>query len=206
MRPARILSLIASLLCCSVLVVAAEPPRFGVPVDSESIRFIQVLSPDGRVSSVLFENLLVHREGRTESLAPASARTFNYQIPLKLPEGCRPVVNQDIRGFVNQSSGGRASLVVDAGGQTRVVDLRAAIVEASKEDPSKKPERLKSLRKNSGDEFLYRLTVPASDDQTLGMTMLLVADSPSEQLAAVAGLQVDSVDSVMQLVPGCESH
>ncbi|MEM7560246.1 MAG: hypothetical protein AAF394_14095 [Planctomycetota bacterium] len=140
----------------------------------DTVQIAQNFSDDSQAGTIIFRNL----EAAT-NVGPVSTRVATLSIPLKGNDKSRVSVTQDIRGFVDADKGARASLVVQTGGNTKVINLK----------------------KSNGNDFIERITTRLGHNDDLQITFFLLAeriDSGNDEVGAL--LQIDSLD--IQIVKG----
>lgn len=134
----------------------------------DTVQVSNNFSDDAQAASILFRNLEV-----ATNVGPVSTRVATLSIPIKGNDKSRVSVKQDIRGIVDVDRGARASLVVQTGGKTKVIDLKKA----------------------KGKDFEERITTRLGRKDDLQITFFLIAeriDTGNDNVGAL--LQVDSLD------------
>jgi hypothetical protein len=193
---------------------ADDPPakwtgRVTVP---SNLGFATSTSPDGLVTTVLFDNLLVSTEpagGTAQGVVQPTAvdsRVATLHVPIEAKAGEPVKVWLDVRGYVLVHPAARVALVVHAGEKTAAVDVLGSIpvppappVElkgqakqtAIANDPPPSPEE------KNGD-FMTRIEVqftPRSAHPVLPVTLMLLAERDTGTPGAGGTLLViDSLD------------
>lgn len=131
------------------------------------VQTTKTFSPDGQAGTFLFRNLEVATDER-----PVNTRAVTLSVPLKGNDKSNVSVKQDIRGFVQADRGTRASLVVQAGGKTRVIDLK----------------------KTDDGDFTRTITSRLGRGDDLLVTFFLLAERLDAGNDVGALLQIDSLD------------
>jgi hypothetical protein len=154
---------------------------------------IDVVSPDGQASSFLFSFLNVNSNpGRKMPLVVTRTATVNLPI---VGNNHGVDLLYDIRGFVYTDTSTHASLIIQACGETTVVDLKKAIKDAkSPSTPKSKHKRTAPDNSKMMDDFYVRIkgTLPGAALQNV--TFFLLVEKEQDDPNVNAGLWVDSMD------------
>lgn len=89
-----------------------------------------VVTEDKRVATLLFDNFVTTAEGKGTRLVGTQSQTF--VVPVESDPTRETRIGLQIRGFLSTVGSARATLIVRAGGKTRVVDLDEAILMAQR--------------------------------------------------------------------------
>jgi len=106
-------------------IAQAQMPTIDPVAPTDSVAFVKAYSPDGQAGTFLFENLWIDTEIGNGGLPSAVTKRFVYVHQFKGTEAVR--LTQTIRGFVHTQGSGSASLLIHSGGESTLVDLKAAI-------------------------------------------------------------------------------
>ena len=127
---------LSSLLTAVGAADEAKTPKLGKTFFPDAIRFVSTTSEDREVTALMFDNFVLATASGKGELVSAETKTFSVTNQLESDGGVTATL--DIRGFVSVSEGGSAALVVHAGGETTVVDLKKAT--AASATKMRKPE------------------------------------------------------------------
>ena len=131
------------------------------------VQTTKTFTRDGQVATFIFRNLEVSTDR-----GPVSTRVASLSIPLKGNDKSNVSVTQDIRGHVDADRGTRASLVVQSGGKTRVINLK----------------------KTDDGDFTKTITSRLGRSDDLLITFFLLAERLDVGNDVDALLQIDSLD------------
>lgn len=200
-----------SLLTASGVADEAKKPKFGKACFPDAIRFVSATSEDREVTTLMFDNfVLATASGKGEMV---SAETKTFSVTSQLESDGAVTATLDIRGFVSVSEGGSAALVVHAGGETTVVDLKKAI--AASVTKMRKPEEPLYLQaketaeaagyKVSGqpkgsENYMARISGTFAKDQPLQATVILLVDRLTAASSS-AMITVDTIDIGVKAAP-----
>jgi hypothetical protein len=162
----------------------------------DSIGHATVVSPDGQVASVIFDNLVIGTH-ESRKLPLVVTRTAVLTVPITGNDN--PVkIRHDIRGFVTTRPESHAALVIQTCGQATVVDLPKAIDTAKNPaTPARKEKRERPVGLEVSDDFFVSIegTLPARASHYVTFFLLVEKDRDDPDLGAA--LHVDSVDIVL---------
>ena len=200
-----------ALLTASGVADEAKNPKFGKAFFPDAIRFVSATSEDREVTTLMFDNfVLATASGKGEMV---SAETKTFSVTSQLESYGAVTATLDIRGFVSVSEGGSAALVVHAGGETTVVDLKKAI--AASVTKMRKPEEPLYLQaketaeaagyKVSGqpkgsENYMARISGTFAKDQPLQATVILLVDRLTAASSS-AMITVDTIDIGVKAAP-----
>ncbi|MBC7964618.1 MAG: hypothetical protein H7Z17_01735 [Fuerstia sp.] len=153
---------------------------------------------------MIFDNfVLATSNGKGELL---ESRTKSFSVANKIEAKDAVSVALDIRGFVSTEEGGSVAILVQAGGETTLVDLSKAIEAATSkprdpEDPlylaAKESSKMAGFTVNSrpkeSEDYFIRVPVKLAKGQPLQATVLLLVDRLPES-GSGALVTVDSID------------
>jgi hypothetical protein len=112
---------------------AEEPPpgKFkGFARIEKNLNHSTHITDDKRVATLLFDNFVTAAEGKGNRLVATQSQTF--VVPVESDPTRETRIGLQIRGFLSTIGSARATLIVRAGGKTRVVDLEEAILMAQR--------------------------------------------------------------------------
>lgn len=200
-----------ALLTASGVADEAKKPKFGKAFFPDAIRFVSATSEDREVTTLMFDNfVLATASGKGEMV---SAETKTFSVTSQLESDGAVTATLDISGFVSVSEGGSAALVVHAGGETTVVDLKKAI--AASVTKMRKPEEPLYLQaketaeaagyKVSGqpkgsENYMARISGTFAKDQPLQATVILLVDRLTAASSS-AMITVDTIDIGVKAAP-----
>ena len=119
------------MLISHALADEADKPKLGKVFYPDAIRFVSNTSDDREAATIMFDNfVLATSNGKGELL---ESRTKSFSVANKIEGKDAVSVALDIRGFVSVQEGGSAVIIVQAGGETTLVDLSKAIEAAKAE-------------------------------------------------------------------------
>lgn len=193
-----------TLLTSSVVADEADKPAFGKVFFPDSIRFVTATTEDRAVATMLFDNFVLTTSNGKGDLLESRTKSFSVANKIEAKDGVS--VALDIRGFVSTEEDGSAALIVQAGGETTVVDLAKAI-DAAKAKPREPEEALYVAAKESSkaagfsvdsrpresDEYFIRIPAKLAKGQPLQATVLLLVDRLPES-GSGAMITVDTID------------
>jgi hypothetical protein len=108
-----------------------QPGKFkGYARVEKNLSHATVVSEDKRVATLLFDNFVTTAYGKGNHLVATQTQTF--VVPVESDPTRETRIGLQIRGFLSTAGSARASLIVRAGGKTRVVDLEEAIIMAQR--------------------------------------------------------------------------
>ncbi len=192
------------LLAAAGVADEAKSPKLGKVFYPDAIRFVSATSPDREVTTLLFDNFVLATASGKGEIVSAQTKTFSVTNQLESTGGVTATL--DIRGFVSVSEGGSAALIVHAGGETTVVDLKKAIgASAAKmrkpDEPlfvqAKEAAEAAGLKVNGqpkgSEDYVARISATFAKGQPLQATVILLVDRLT---AASSGamITVDSMD------------
>lgn len=189
----------------------ADRPKLGVVFYPDAVRFVTSISEDREVATMLFDNFSL---ATTSGKAPlVTAQTKSFSISNSPESKGDAVATLDIRGFVDVQEGGSAALIIHAGGETTVVDLKKAVA-AETTKPRKTEDALYLAAKETADtagfrnsskaaggaNYYARVSVDVAKGQPLQATVLLLVDRvPASGSGAL--IAVDSLDISVKPAP-----
>lgn len=202
---------VMSILISNALADEADKPKLGKVFYPDSIRFVSMTSEDREAATMLFDNfVLATSNGKGELL---ESRTKSFSVANKIEGKDAVSVALDIRGFVSIQEGGSAAIIVQAGGETTLVDLSKAIEAATSKprDPedalylaAKESSKAAGFTVNSrpkeSDDFFVRVPAKLAKGQPLQATVLLLVDRLPES-GSGALITVDSIDITVKADP-----
>jgi hypothetical protein len=155
-------------------------PTFGKTASYISdVQFRHSLSPDNRILSIHFDNLLV---GIMPGGPPACSRTFTIVYPL-VDAASEMELSIDFRGAVLPKTGVTGNLALLVLGQTRVLD---PILDSDDAGSYTKSLRIRVPAGRSDLPMTFVLSVEQSDNKQPGQALLTV-DSVDLALGAAEG-------------------
>jgi acylphosphatase len=182
----------------------ADSPKFGKAFYPDSIRFVSSTSEDREAVTMMFDNfVLATSNGKGELL---ESRTKSFSVANKIESKDAVSVALDVRGFVFTEDGGSVAILVQAGGETTLVDFSKAIEAATSKprDPedalylaakeiSKAAGLTVNSRPNESEDYFVRVPVKLAKGEPLQATVLLLVDRLPEA-ASGAMVTVDTID------------
>ncbi|GEM_PF-1872810 len=202
---------LSSLLTAVGAADEAKTPKLGKTFFPDAIRFVSATSEDREVTTLMFDNFVLGTASGKGELVSAETKTFSVTNQLDSDGGVTATL--DIRGFVSVSEGGSAALVVHAGGETTVVDLKKAI--AASATKMRKPEEplyvqakeaaeaagLKVSGQPKGSEnYLARISGTFEKGQPLQATVIVIVDRLTAASSS-AMITVDTIDIGVKASP-----
>ncbi|HTN76154.1 MAG TPA: hypothetical protein VL096_12945, partial [Pirellulaceae bacterium] len=116
-----VLGIVLSLV--PTLALAQGEAKFKPVVLPDSIRFVQAFSPDHQAGTMLFDNYVLATELGKGTMPDAKVKSFTYCLQ---PEVTKEMaVKHVVRGYASTQGKASAAMIVHAGGQTHLVDLKA---------------------------------------------------------------------------------
>ncbi len=203
--------LAASLMVASVLAEDADQPKLGKVFETDSIRFVTATSDDRMVSSMLFDNFAIASSDGKGGLLESRTKSFSLANKIEAKDSIS--VFLDIRGYVSAANGGKATLIIQIGDETTLVDLKKSIAAAASkprnlEDPlyvavqqSAKAAGFSTGGGPKGSEdYMVRVPAKLQKGQPLQSTVLLLVDRlPNAGSSAI--ITVDSIDVSVKAAP-----
>lgn len=197
-----------TLLVSNLQADEADKPTFGKVFFPDSIRFVTATSEDQEVATLLFDNFVLSTSNGKGDLV--ESRTKSFSVANKIESKDAVSVTIDIRGFVSTAEAGSAALVVQAGGETTVVDIEKAITAATSKprdtevatyvaavESSKAAGFTVSSRPKESEDYMIRIPVKLAKGQPLQATVLLLVDRLPET-GSMAMITVDSIDTTIK--------
>jgi hypothetical protein len=198
-RPIHLLISLAcglTILAAPLAGVSAEPQLQAKARVIDSIGVASNVSPDGKVATVLFDNLVV---GTHASLRMPLVVTRSAIVSVPIVNNQQPVrLRYIVRGFVDTGESSRAALVVQACGKTNVIDLGKAIADAENAPaPASKEKREKPESMRQADDFYANFSGTLAGGATHHVTFFLLVEKDRDDLELGAALHVDSLEVVL---------
>ncbi len=180
-------------------------PKFkGKVIEADSVGIAKGFSSDGKAVTLLFDNLQIDVWAKGGPLV--ETRTLSIDLPIE-PKDQEVGLSQDIRGYMNVDEGARVVLVVQAAGETHVIDLKKAKAEgktrstegkAVKEARQRAAEEAKGFEKEDEPqgsfEFFHRINSKLSPGTSYRVTFFLLVERDLSVAEMSAHLVVDSLD------------
>lgn len=194
----------------------ADKPKLGKAFYPDAVRFVTSVSEDREAATMIFDNFSLATASGKASLVTAQTKSFSISNPLESKGDV--VATLDVRGFLDVQDGGSAAVIVHAGGETTVVDLKKAVA-AETAKPRKTEDVLYSAakenadaagfrettRSSGGENYLARVNVDLAKGQALQATVLLLVDRvPATGSGAL--ITVDSLDIAVKAAPKAKSE
>jgi len=189
----------------------ASRPKLGEVFYPDAVRFVTSVSEDREVATMMFDNFSLATASGKAPLVTAQTKPFSISNSLESKGDA--VATLDVRGFVDVQDGGSAALIIHAGGETTVVDLKKAVT-AETTKPRKTEDALYTAAKENaetagfrntiksagGANFYARVSVDIAKGQAMQATMLLLVDRvPATGSSAM--ITVDSLDIAVKAAP-----
>lgn len=154
-----------------------KPARFvKVVMHDKPVYISSSLSPDARKASLLFEYLDAIIDPKDKGVR-VKTNTTTFILPVTGNDK-ELSIKFDIRGFVNTTQGARATLLVQLGGKTILIDL---------------PKTLPP-----GEEFYHPVSITLPPGRDLQGTLFLLVERDADDEKLYAHLTIDSIDIVME--------
>jgi len=184
---------------------AEESPKFKTVILPDAIRFVQNISEDKQVGTMIFDNFLLGTGTGKVILPSSDVKRFSYVLQ---PESTNEaVVTQHFRGFVAVQGTASAALLIQSGGNSTLVDLSAAIKSAKTGGKSPQDDLHQQARKTAAEQgftvsgrpekandYFVEVKTKVAAGKPLQTTILLLVDRLKEDDGSGAVLFVDSVD------------
>ena len=189
----------------------ADKPKFGKAFYPDSIRFVSNTSEDREAATMIFDNFVLATSGGKGDVLESRTKSFSVANKIESKDAVSVVL--DVRGFVSTQEGGSVAIIVQAGGETTLVDLGKAIAAAKSKprdaedklylaamESSKEAAFTVSSRPKESDDYFVRIPAKLVKGQPLQATVLLMVDRLPES-GSEALVTVDSIDISFKAEP-----